>query len=301
MSRNIHLGDPPRSVPLLVQLSTVLGGMGVQIGSPLVAFGMIFVWVFGLQSEAVTFLLFRGTSTTVQGEVLRVEQTYSSESDRDIFAVHYRYDADGSSLTGTSYTIEPPATPGSTVPVEVLIRDPRQSRIKGLRVRPFDVGGALTSFLPLLGLVFGTVSFLQGVRACRLLRYGRVARAKIILREQTRMHVNEKPVVKFTFEFSIRASNKLFGYRESPEGELRTVRFVHRTHETLPLEDDAEEPILYDPERPESAYPMDGLPSRIVVDDDGRLHPGSGVARTLALPALSLSVIAACIAWLALS
>ncbi len=301
MSRNIHLGDPPRSMPLLVQLSTVLGGMGVQIGSAFVAFGMIFVWVFGLQSEAVTFLVFRGPSTTVQGEVLRVQQTSSSENDRDIFAVHYRYEADGSSLTGTSYTIDSPATPGSTVPVEMLIGNPKRSRVTGLRVRPFGAGGVVTGLFPLIGLVLGAVSVLQGVRACRLLRYGRVARAKIILREQTRMHVNEKPVVKFTFEFSIRASNKLFGYRESPEGELRTVRFVHRTHETLPLEDDAEEPILYDPERPESAYPMDGLPSRIVVDDDGRLHPGSGVARTLVLPAISLSVIAAGIAWLALS
>jgi hypothetical protein len=275
--------------------------MGTQIGSALVAFGMIFVWVFGLQSEAVTFLVFRGPSTTVDGEVLRVEQTSSSENDREIFAVHYRYEADGSSLTGTSYAIDPPATPGSTVPVEMLLGNPQRSRVTGLRVRPFGAGGAVTALFPLIGLVLGAVSALQGVRACRLLRYGRVAHAKIILRESTRMHVNEKPVVKFTFEFSIRASNKLFGYRESPEGELRTVRFVHRTHATLPLEDDAEEPILYDPNRPQSACPIDALPSRIVVDEEGRLHPGAGAVRTLVLPALSLAVIAAGMAWLALS
>ncbi len=301
MSRNIHLADPPRPVPVLVQLSTLLGGMGTQIGSALVAFGMILVLVLGLRSEAVTFLAFRGQSTTVQGEVLRIEQTSSSESDRDIFAVHYRYDIDGTSLTGTSYTMAPAAKPGATVPVEVLLRDPRQSRIMGLRVRPFGVGGAVTALVPLIGLVVSAVWVLRGARACRLLRHGRVARAKIVLRESTRMHVNDEPVVKFTFEFSVRASNKLFGYRESPEGELRTVRFVHRTHETLPLEDDAEEPILYDPNRPQNACPIDGLPARIVVDEEGRLHPGAGAVRALVLPALSLAVIAASVTWLVLA
>jgi hypothetical protein len=300
-SRNIHLVDPPRPVPLLVQLSTVLGGMGTQIGSALIAFGMIFLVVLGLRSEAVTYLQFRGPSTIVQGEVLRVEQTSSSESDKEIIAVHYRYDIDGSSLTGTSYTMDPPSKPGTTVPVEVLNRDPWQSRIKGLRVRPFGVGGAVTGLFPLIGLVVVAVWGVQGVRVCRLLRHGRVARAKIILRESTRMHVNDEPVVKFTFEFSIRASNNLFGYRESPEGELRTVRFSHRTHETLPLEDEAEEPILYDPNRPQNACPIDALPSRIVVDDEGRLHPGGGAVRVLVLPALSLVVIAASTTWFLLA
>ena len=54
--------------------------------------------------------------------------------------------------------------------------------------------------------------------------------------------------------------------------------------------------MLYDPENPETALPIDGLPGSLALDDSGRIIPAA-TRSFLALPVLSVLCNAWFIGW----
>ena len=72
------------------------------------------------------------------------------------------------------------------------------------------------------------------------------------------MTINDEPVIALTFEFTTEDGAR--------------ARVVERTHAAQLLEDDAEEPLLYDPRWPERAALLGHLPGAPRVDSRGRLH-----------------------------
>jgi hypothetical protein len=119
---------------------------------------------------------------------------------------------------------------------------------------------------------------MMNLRASRLLGSGRMALGKLIAKEPTNMRVNNRTVYKMTFEFV--------------DGNGRTCTMRTRTSEPEKLEDDAEERILYDPERPECAVTLDTLPGGAEVDESGNLRV-SNLRQALAyllLPAALIGV-----------
>ncbi|MDH4241432.1 MAG: hypothetical protein OEW48_17880, partial [Phycisphaerae bacterium] len=95
-------------------------------------------------------------------------------------------------------------------------------------------------------------------------------------KEKTKTEVNKKPVYKLTFEFN------------TPEGT--TYEATAKTHDTAKLEDQAEEPLLYDPMRPSYAVMLDDLPGNPRIMENGTIHAGP-VANTIKVLVIPLTTI----------
>lgn len=130
----------------------------------------------------------------------------------------------------------------------------------------------MISLFPLIGLVFIGVGLRRGLRALRLLRRGIPATGRLVARERTNVTINDRPVVRLTFEF------------KTVDG--RTARAATETHLVENLSDGAGEDLLYDPEDPAAAVFLDDLPGKPRVGDDGVVVGSEGWAwLLLAVPA----------------
>lgn len=258
----VMLAPPPRRVPLSLSLVNVFN-LFAQIGWFVFGFGMIFAWVF-LGNADFSFLTFRGPHAERYGRVTSVENTGASENEQPVVAHHYEFSVAGSRYSGTSYTTGGSKSAGDQVTVEYDEDDPDRSRIAGMRRGQFSPLVMLVLIFPFIGAVFIVFATLSGFRRNHLLRYGLLATGKLLGRERTNVTVNDQPVWKLTFEYVARDGRR----HEASASSTDTSR----------LEDDAQEPLLYDPARPELAYVLDEAPARPQFEPNGeirgRLLPG---------------------------
>jgi len=266
-----RLAAPPRRVPLSLQVTNYFNGLA-QVGWFVFGFGMIFFWVFSANSD-LSFLTFRGPHQVAQGKVLDVEGTSASENDQPVSANHYEYSVAGRSFRGTSYSTGDSAAAGATVPVEYDASRPERSRIAGMRRAMFGPGAALANLFPLIGLILLIPATRIGIRRNRLLREGVLANGELVNKAPTNMKVNNRPVYELTFAFTAR--------------DGRRCEAKARTSITERLEDEEQEPLLYDPNDPSFAYVLDEAPARPQFDMNGELR-GRGLAALgwLIVPAL---------------
>jgi hypothetical protein len=143
-------------------------------------------------------------------------------------------------------------------------------------------GGLLPLGFVAVGLAFLVPGLRRRARWARLLRHGKVSRAKLKSVEATNLSINDQPVMKLTFAYF------------DEMGQDHT--FVLKTHEPQDLEDEPTEAILYDPEHPDVGLPLDSLQG-LTTEYDGRVVPCSVLAALarlvppiLALGALGLAV-----------
>ena len=109
-----------------------------------------------------------------------------------------------------------------------------------------------------------------------MLSQGRIAFGKLISTEGTGASINNRPVLKLTFNF------------KDEDGLDWDV--TAKTHEPEDLRDEVEEPLLYDPNDPSTAVLLDNLPGSTEFDASGRLLPASVLetVKTLLIPTLSV-------------
>lgn len=275
-----HLSDfnspAPRAVPFSVRLRVLFGGFNNQFGWAFFGFGMIFVWVFALNADFVSPILFSFQSNTVGGIVESVETTNATENDVQVYQVKYVYfDHLGRQHQGSSYSTGEPGV-GARVFIEFLPYAPSISRIEGMRRAIFGPFAVVSILFPLVGLGFLVSGIKYGLKANRLLAQGRIAFGKLISSEMTNTSINNRPVMKLRFAF------------ETHEGEDWEV--VAKTHEPEDLRDEPQEPLLYDPEDPSYAVLLDNLPGSTTFDSSGHLLPASTreTLRPLILPGLTV-------------
>ncbi|MFL6244657.1 MAG: DUF3592 domain-containing protein [Thermoanaerobaculia bacterium] len=265
-----------RRVPISLQIANYLN-LQAQIGWMVFALGMIFFWIFALNAD-LSFLTFRGSHETTDGRVVRVENTAATENDERVRALHYQYSVAGRLRTGTSYTTTGETVePGASVTVEYDERDPSRSRIEGMRRALFGPWTLFVCFVPFTGAAILIWATLRGVKRNRLLRDGLIANGKLIAKRATLMRVNWRPVYELKFEFTAR--------------DGRRYQATTRTAYTARFQDEAEEPLLYDPNNPAYAFVLDEMPSRPQFDRNGELRGNLAEAVVLLLvPALAILV-----------
>jgi len=271
------LGDPPRSVPMGVRLSALVGGAMTQFGWAFFGFGLIFFWVFFPAIELVSLVEFRGERETAPGTVVECEETNCKENETRVYAIHYAFTAsDGVERRGVSYTTGTPVAAGETVTVEYPKGRPSASRIQGFRRSMFSVWASFVAIFPLVGLAFILVGLRRGIKANRLLAHGKLGHGTLKDKQPTNVTVNNQRVWKLVFEF------------RADDG--RTYETTVKTHETRLLEDDAEERLLYDPWDPNYVMMLDNLPGSPAIDEAGHLQSASPL-RSLAVLILPLLTI----------
>lgn len=150
----------------------------------------------------------------------------------------------------------------------------------------FIVGGVGLVFL-FIGVFFLRKGINQGLLARHLLINGSMTKGKIVSWEETNTRINDEPVIAYTFEYKT-------------DGVIYNI--TEKTHLYSRLEDDDEEPILYDPRNPQDAIAIDVLPMELEVGRDGQLNfaGGAGIVRLvlqLLIPAICIAMILAYLAW----
>ncbi len=268
---HLQLSPAPRHVPLSLKIVNFFNGFA-QIGWAVFGFGMIFFWAFVMNAD-FSFVNFRGPYGTVDGKVTRVEETGASVNKTRVRANHYQYSLDGNVYEGVSYSTGESVSAEEAVPIEFDLGDPSRSRIAGQRRALFGPGLMFVALLPLIGLGFLVAATLTGVKRNHLLRDGLLADGKLKSRSRTNVTVNKRPVYELTFEFTTRD-----GRRQEAKA---------RTSITERLEDEAQEPLLYDPNDPSRAYVLDETPARPEIEPNGDLRGNPAAAvRSLIIPAI---------------
>jgi hypothetical protein len=279
--------SPRRSVPLLVALRMILGGVGAQIGWLVFGFVMIFWWVFGVHSDFLEWYDFGGELDSAQGVVTSKKSMDLTVNDKPYYRYRYAFTSEGGHRReGVSFGPRGALGEDAAVEVEYPPGRPERSRIAGLHTSVMGIWGLLVLIPPMIALAVGLVSGLRGRGAVLLLETGRLTRGRLVDDKPTGMRINSRVVHKMTFEF------------DAEDGLTYTVST--RTHEPEKLTDGAAtsageapryvdeeptdggpggeggravgEPVLYDPRNPARATVLDALPGSPRVDDDGRVR-----------------------------
>ena len=264
---SLRFSAPPRRVPLSLRLVNLFNGWS-QIGWAVFGFGMIFFWAFGGNAD-FSFLTFRNPEGRTTGRITRVEGTGASENHQSISANHYEYSVAGQPFHGTSYSLGSSASEGSEVTVEYDEDAPQRSRIEGMRRGQFGPFVLFVTIFPAIGLVFLIVGTRTGTKRNHLLREGILTTGKCIDRRPTNVRINRQPVWEVVFEFFDRNGQR----RECSARAVDTTR----------LEDEAAEPLLYDPNDPSKAFVVDEAPARPQFDLNGDMHGQLGRAVALSI------------------
>lgn len=275
----LNLAGPPRDVPLLVRIRVLLGGFLNQFGWFFFGFGLVFVWSFTANADLTSWCRFRGPLDTNEGKVLYSEKTKFSaggskhRKGTPVYSIHYTFTGpDGTEYKGLSYNTGRQLEKGQKVTIEHPQGNPKFSRIKGMRRKSVGFAGLIPVLFPAVGslLIFGGIK--KGLKANRLLAFGEQTTGRLKSKEKTKTEVNKKPVYKMTFEFN------------TPEGMSYEV--TAKTHDTAKLEDQAQEPLLYDPMRPSYAVMLDNLPGNPRIMENGTIHtgPAANTIKVLVIP-----------------
>lgn len=283
-----------RGVPLTTALAVLFGGFFVQFGAGFFAFGMIFWWVFGAQSDVTSWYRFSGELQRTSGVALASEHTGINEGGDDhspgtpIYRIEYQYyEAGGSTpITGACFATGMNPQPGQPVEIEYKPGDPLVSRIVGTRKAAIEAWGIFVAVFPGLGLIFMVIGLRGNLRAVRVLKTGKLARGKLVDKQPTNTRINNRTVYRFTFEFQ--------------DEQGRSYQVSGKTHITELLEDEELERLLYDPEHPEGGVLVDALPGKPEITPDGEIkgaNPGATLLRML-LPVGGVAVHVAVGVWL---
>ena len=265
---------PPRRVPLSLRVINLCNGV-TQIGWFVFGFGMIFFWAFAGNAD-FSFITFRGAMQRATGRVLETKNTGASENERQVQASVYEFSVAGEPYRGTSYTTDAAASQGQEVTIEYDPDNPNRSRIEGMRRNMFGPWAAIVSIFPAIGLAFIVPFTLSGIKRNRLLRDGVLTTGTLIHKTRTNVTINDRPVWELTFEFTDR-----LGQRHEAKA---------RSTDTERLEDEAGEPMLYDPNNPSRAYVLDEAPSRPQLEGNGEFvgRFGGAIGR-LILPGIVIA------------
>ena len=280
LANQVRLAPPPRRVGLSLRILNNIGHPGLWA---IFGFTSIFFWAFAMNAD-LSFITFRGPFRLVAARVVAVEDTGAKESKTPVMATRYEYSVAGRPFQGVSYSLRDGGVVGQNVVVQYLESDPAASRIEGMRRRPFGPAAVIITLFPAIAGVFLYFSIRNGRRRRHLLEHGVVAMAKLIDKRATNVRVNRQTVWELTFEFNSR------------DGRRHETKA--RTHETLRLEDERLEPLLYDPADPSVAYMLDELPSRPKIDLVGELE-GRPAAAALALILPAIVILGNAIALMA--
>lgn len=268
-------------MPFTLTVRILFGGFG-QLGWVLVAFGMVFVWIFDAGAGVAEWIRFSGDVETVQGTTTGWRPTSLSINEVQVYETLYAFELpDGRSFTGSSFETGSWRGDGQAVAVEYLEGEPSVSRIQGMRWSQGGIGVAFVFIFPLVGLLMGLAGLRRGLRALRLLRHGEVTHGVLRSKEPTGTKINERPVLRMTFEFDVPAQG--------------TFEVEAKTHRPERLEDEDRELLVYDPRDPDAAVLLDELACEPRVGDRGELlarRPGPPTALYLLMPGLSVVTLA---------
>jgi len=253
--RITYLAEPPRPVPLRVICRALLGITGT-IGATFLILGLTFALAFGGGLNPIDELRLALSTTTAQGVVTNVTATNATENDVPVYEYCFTFSTpDGQTVTARSYATGRWWSPDDRVKVRYVPGKPTVATMEETRRSRFSLWVfSMVLIFPLVGAAFFVTATLRGMRQVTLLRHGQIAGAQMLSQEMTGVRVNNRPVIKYTYEFEARDGETYLGSSKSLPSER--------------IGDEAQEPVLYLPSNPEQSTLIDALPLRYPLDID---------------------------------
>jgi hypothetical protein len=250
------LSPAPRNILLLIKIRMLLGGMVNFFGWMFLFLGLFMIWIFEIPAVINSLYEFSGELVSANGTVLSYQRTSVSENNRCVYEMQYIFlAAEGEQYSGKSYAAGEYYKADDVVEIEYKKDNPLYSRISGMRSTSMDAWILFTLLFPLAGLVAVIIGLSIGLKLIHLLKNGEMTNGKFVKREQTSMRVNNRPVIKFTYEFTAK------------DGMLHQVSA--KTHLWEDFEDESQEKVLYDANNPNKAVLIDNLPAKLTLGTDG--------------------------------
>ena len=273
--------QPPRYLNLFTKATVLFGGLIQQMGWAFFGFGMIFFWVFVMNSEAKYLLAFDGKWEDSQGTVVSVNSTNSEVNDQRIFAYQFKYFADGKELESTSYDYyRPEIQAGNSVRIQYKSGNPKRARIEGMSSSTFPIFVIFVIIFPLIGLGMILGGFISNIKSLKLLIHGQFTKGKMVGKQITGSRVNNNPVYKYTFEFEV-------------GGMKHQINCA--TYQTWKVEDEEMEIILYDKNNPDRGIVYDAVAGVPQIAPDGQFDAtpiGNAALLILPIVAIGLNILA---------
>ncbi|GAB4410575.1 MAG: hypothetical protein OHK0039_15100 [Bacteroidia bacterium] len=253
------LSAPPRQLPIQTRLVVLFSGIVQQMGWGFFAFGMIFFWVFFMQSEAKYWFSFTRWEQT-QGTIAAITPTNAAVNDDLMYKVRFTYEVAGQPYEADSYVAGLAYSPDEAVPVEYDAGSPAVARVAGTQREIFPGFVAFVLIFPLVGLIMAVVSMRNNMRSLDLIANGKAARGRLISKEPTNTRINEQMVYAYTFAFEA-------------EEDGQTYHAKAKTHIRSLLEDEDQELLIYAPAQPSYAVMYDAIPGAPQIDVHGYFVP----------------------------
>jgi hypothetical protein len=269
-------------VSLPVRVRVLFGGFASQFGWLWLGFGLIFVWGFTIKMNLKDWRDLQGELENTRGVITKMEEhtSYSggrNSTSRTTYWHYYSFKGpDSIEYTNFSYA-DSPWTVGKEVTILYPKGRPEVSRVKGMRTNVVGPMGLIPIIFPVIGLCFIIAGLKNGIKANRLLVNGKLANGRLKSKVKTKSEINDQPVYKLTFEFT--ASDGM------------SYEAVAKTHLPEKLEDQQEEPLLFDPACPKNAVMLDNLPGAPRINNDGNVRVGSPIMVLLCLVIPIISIV----------
>ncbi len=265
-----------RKIPFTTKLTLLFGGTVSQAGWFFFGFGLVFVWIFALESD-FSSLKKDEELERAQGTVTSIRETGVTENGRLIMEVHFSVtNRERQTFFGYSYTTGALPEPGSTVTIEYPPGKIEEARILGMRRKMYNPLGFLVILFPIIGLLIIGYTMYNSLNALKILRDGELTTGQLIAKEPTSAFVNDQRVFKMIFRFT--------------DLQGRERKITAKTHLAHRLEDEAQEKLLYLRESPSRAVLIDTLPGSPELDARGNVTAVSPVKASvyLILPAATI-------------
>lgn len=264
LDRDSFRDSPPRHLSILTRINVLFGGFSIQFGSIFFWFGMIFLLVFGGQSNAIHWFSFDGDWVETEALLLEINDGNGSINDEPIYEYVFSYSANGRSFTGSSSAVFNGEEENTIVQIEYKEGDPTRSRIIGMRSEVFPGWVVfIVIIFPAIGFCFLYFGFKENIKAVQLLKNGTFTRGKMLSYEATNTSINEQTVYAYKFEFY--ANNK-------------TYIAECKTHLTDRVEDEETEKILYDKADPTFNLVYDAMGAAPKMDRFGKIKQSNLLA-----------------------
>jgi hypothetical protein len=267
----------PRHLNLFSKLIIVFGGVTQQMGWAFGGFGLIFFWVFVMNSEARYLLAFDGKWTDTDGIITNISSTNAEVNDRVVFAYEFTYNVKGRILKATSYgTSSGSYEVNSPVGAQYKSLNPERARIKGMSSSIFPIWVIFVCIFPLIGFIMVFSSLIYNLKALRLFIHGTFTKGTLKNKIPTNTSINNQTVFKYEFEFDVDGTKHLA---------------ICKTHQGWKIEDEEQEIILYAPNNPKHAVIYDAVAAAPEITPRGELDaiPLYRLSN-LILPVLAISV-----------
>lgn len=203
-----YVQSPPRDLSFAGKFYLLFGRTISQIGFGVTSFGMIFFFVFVLNSEFFDFYKFSGNLNKTEGVITDISVTSASEGSKNhqknIYELSFEFeDNNGNKQANSSYALSFNYKKGDKIPVVYNVDKPIYSKIEGLRSGMFSSFVIFVTIFPLIGIVMILINFITGLKYIKMFTIGQTVIGKLSDVIPTNTYVNKERIYKHVFLFTV--------------------------------------------------------------------------------------------------